>query len=1687
MSAAPLAPVTMLRTLLRAVVVILCLFVFILSAGAQSPPIRIMPLGDSITDGSSFDSPDGSGGYRLKLYNMLTFIGYNVDYVGLQTINSGLLTEKEHEGHSGWRIDQHDSNIAGVLASVADPDVVLMHIGTNDFGQNFNTATAIDRLDALILKIATLRPYAHIVVTNLMERNEPANSNIQTLFNPFVEARVNAHAAAGRRVTFLDMRSAVPVADMPDALHPSQVGYDKMADAWLPAILAVIGPDGDIDPPQVARARGSTDRTTVTVTFSKPVADTAANMANYSLSGGLTISAATLDATKRIVTLTTTQQALGASYTVTVNNVQDRISPTPNTIAPNTTATFSAAIPRGYLNNVPESAGYTLACSLDVPAIANYLNANPVYSVDNRVGIGQFSRVAYYVELQSATGDLQYLWTSMDAFTNDVNKIAVPVASTGAIFQQGVSNMNVATNVPGITTGNGLSGNIEFWPSNYSAPNGAAVPGASDGVYDFGDTRTPTGTYGSMQVHSTTAGQTLFAFNNWGGSATTGNADLGIGNGPSGNPDWTFANNAGSYTIKTIQVLVQTSGDFTGPTPVSATATFGRTSIKTTFSEPLAAGSVKAENFTLNNGVAVLGASLAPNQRDVILTTTLQPAATPLTLTLNNLRDTSPNSNKVIPNTSIAVAQPTLPAEIVTNVGAAANGYQLVYSIDLPTTGNLNALGSSAYSVNDAGGIEPYSRVAYYLELQKPGNSPEFAWVSMDAFNTSRARIGVPTVASGAFFQRPVTNLEVVSNSPAVTNGSIASGNIEFWPSNYTAAKAATSPANASDAILDFGDSGASAVAGYGSMQVHNSGAGETIFALNHFGTDGVTLELGIGNNPAASPNNTGGQKDWTFTNNATAYTRRVLHVLVLPGQSTPASVTSRVPEAANYQLVQHVAIPAAGTLNNTAATTYLVDNRAELGAFSRVAYLMELKKPADSTTSFVWVSMDAFTTEGLKIGVPTTASGAIFQQNVNNMNVVSNVAGVVNGTGITTGNIEFWPTDYSAPNGANVPGASATAYDFGDTRSAGGSHGSMQVHNYGSTQTLFSITNWGNSGSTTNTFGLGIGSQSVNNPDWTFAANSGTYDVRSLQIYVLPTPLETIAPTITRVTPSTRLKGLIVTFSEPVADSAASPANYTINGGVTVTGATLLAGNRDVVLTTSLQTGGAAYTLTVSGVRDRSANGNLIAPGTTVPFTAYALPAIFAGVPEAANYTLIYQLPIPAAVPVWNVNTIPYTVNEAQFGEQGFDRVAYLMELNGNWVYTSFDAFTNTLAKIGVPTLRSSATAFQQNVTNMNVASNVAGIVTGQGITTGNIEFWGGNYTQANGLNVPGASASAYDFGDTMTAGGHGSMQVHNYGATQTLFAYNNWGSNTTGNSEMGIGNNPNVAQAPDWTSTGNAGSYTTRNLYVLARPAPLVPSGAAPQVYQQPTSRLVNAGASTSFSVSATGPSPLSYQWRRNGQPIDGATNQWLDVSPVGAGNGGTYDVVVTTPGGMTATSLPATLSVNALPTFAGYRFTARRNTPSTVQYSSLLTKAGDVDTDPVVVTGASAASTANGGVTTGASSLTYTPPAGYVGADSFTVALSDGRGGTANGTVQVTVTSLLGDATLDAKIATRADGKVETLFAGTPGQNYVIERTTNLSNPAAWEVIATGIVGDDGLIPVLDPTPPVSKAFYRARPTP
>ncbi len=212
----------------------------LVSSPVTAAPLRILTIGDSITFGTG--GTVGMGGFRGKLRRLLNDQGYSVDFIGNAVDNSNLLVDPQHEGHFGWRIDEISTNITAWLAAIESPDVVLIHIGTNDFGQGFQTTTAITRLDNLISQIAALKPQAKIVVTNLLIRGEPQNSQIQSLFNPQVPGIVTAQANAGKNVTFLDMRAIVPLSDMPDQLHPNQTGYDKMANAWLASITALFPP-----------------------------------------------------------------------------------------------------------------------------------------------------------------------------------------------------------------------------------------------------------------------------------------------------------------------------------------------------------------------------------------------------------------------------------------------------------------------------------------------------------------------------------------------------------------------------------------------------------------------------------------------------------------------------------------------------------------------------------------------------------------------------------------------------------------------------------------------------------------------------------------------------------------------------------------------------------------------------------------------------------------------------------------------------------------------------------------------------------------------------------------------------------------------------------------------------------------------------------------------------------------------------------------------------------------------------------------------------------------------------------------------------------------------------------------------------------------------------------------------------
>jgi lysophospholipase L1-like esterase len=207
--------------------------------------VRVMPLGDSITDG--FNVP---GGYRIGLWQRMASAGSTVDFVGSGFNGPASLGDHDHEGHSGWRIRDLDANIVGWLRTAA-PRTILLHIGTNDIGQNDDVANAPARLAALIDKIRVNAPMAELFVAQLIPRADPTQEAQSQAFNAAIPGIV---AQKGSLTHLVDMHSALTTADLADGLHPNAGGYDKMAARWFAALQSVPGSLTPVSVPPVGAA-----------------------------------------------------------------------------------------------------------------------------------------------------------------------------------------------------------------------------------------------------------------------------------------------------------------------------------------------------------------------------------------------------------------------------------------------------------------------------------------------------------------------------------------------------------------------------------------------------------------------------------------------------------------------------------------------------------------------------------------------------------------------------------------------------------------------------------------------------------------------------------------------------------------------------------------------------------------------------------------------------------------------------------------------------------------------------------------------------------------------------------------------------------------------------------------------------------------------------------------------------------------------------------------------------------------------------------------------------------------------------------------------------------------------------------------------------------------------------------------
>lgn len=159
---------------------------------------------------------------------------------------------------------------------------------------------------------------------------------------------------------------------------------------------------------------------------------------------------------------------------------------------------------------------------------------------------------------------------------------------------------------------------------------------------------------------------------------------------------------------------------------------------------------------------------------------------------------------------------------------------------------------------------------------------------------------------------------------------------------------------------------------------------------------------------------------------------------------------------------------------------------------------------------------------------------------------------------------------------------------------------------------------------------------------------------ITSDEITLTLTPDVTV-PKITSASGSDTFTSVTVNFSEAVTSSTADkPGNYTLSGGLTVSAATVVSPTR-VVLTTSMQTPGTSYTLTINGVQDTATAPNTMS-GATFTFPA------FTNVRGGLKFDAFYDIPGSA---------VQAFLDDAKYIENRPDFSAYVTQFSSRQVFT--------------------------------------------------------------------------------------------------------------------------------------------------------------------------------------------------------------------------------------------------------------------------------------------------------------------------------------------------------------------------------------------------------------------------------
>nr|MDT0662858.1 cellulose binding domain-containing protein [Micromonospora sp. DSM 115978] len=209
---------------------------------SAAAPVRIMPLGDSITA--------GPGCWRALLWDQLRTAGHtDIDFVGGASdggsCNYGFSYDPDHEGHGGFSaVGIADNNQLPPWLSAASPDIVVMHLGTNDLWGGWQSMdTIMAAFTKLIGQMRANNPAMKIIVSQIIPHHGCATCPADAVtLNNRIPGWAAGLTTAQSPIVVVDQWTGFNAStDTGDGVHPNDSGFRKMANRFAPPLGRLLG------------------------------------------------------------------------------------------------------------------------------------------------------------------------------------------------------------------------------------------------------------------------------------------------------------------------------------------------------------------------------------------------------------------------------------------------------------------------------------------------------------------------------------------------------------------------------------------------------------------------------------------------------------------------------------------------------------------------------------------------------------------------------------------------------------------------------------------------------------------------------------------------------------------------------------------------------------------------------------------------------------------------------------------------------------------------------------------------------------------------------------------------------------------------------------------------------------------------------------------------------------------------------------------------------------------------------------------------------------------------------------------------------------------------------------------------------------------------------------------------------